>query len=98
MTRDQSRKWPQGRRASTAHTRAGLGIDGFDEAVVHPEDENFGAFAELSVPGGDEGATVEDIEDLLADLQLEGAGLAGCDPEPAVRRAHRSATRSPFWG
>ncbi|WP_406277220.1 hypothetical protein OHT93_34635 [Streptomyces sp. NBC_00191] len=98
MTRDQSRKWPQGRRVSTAHTRAGLGIDGFDEAVVHPEDENFGAFAELSVPGGDEGATVEDIEDLLADLQLEGAGLAGCDPEPAVRRARRLGDEIAFLG
>ncbi|TQK50337.1 hypothetical protein FBY35_0663 [Streptomyces sp. SLBN-118] len=98
MTRDQSRKWQQVRRVSAAHTRAGLGIDGFDEAVAHPRDEDSSAFAEPAVPGGDEGATVEDIEDLVADLQLERAGLTGCDPEPAVRRARRLGDEIAFLG
>ncbi len=37
----------------------------------------------------DTAPAVEDVEDLLADLQLERSGLPGGDPEPAVRRAGR---------
>ncbi|MET7622243.1 hypothetical protein [Streptomyces sp. NPDC005408] len=98
MTRDQSSKWQQVRTVLTGHTRAGLEIDGFDEAVLRDRDEDSGAFAELPDAGGDDGATVEDIEDLLADLQLEGAGLAGCDPEPAVQRARRLDDEIAFLG
>ncbi|MFF5004247.1 hypothetical protein ACFY3G_15550 [Streptomyces phaeochromogenes] len=42
-------------------------------------------------PAESDAAHVVYVEDLLADLQLERAGLPGCDPVPAARRARQAA-------
>lgn len=42
-------------------------------------------------PAGSDAAHVVYVEDLIADLQLERAGLPGRDPVPAARRARQAA-------
>lgn len=98
MTREKRTKGQQVRAVVSARTRADVEIDGFDEAVPEAPGDDDDPFAGLFAPGGDGGATVEDIEDLLADLQLQQYGLPACDPEPAALRAERHEDEIAFLG
>ncbi|MFC8130170.1 hypothetical protein [Streptomyces sp. NPDC057302] len=76
--------------------RTNLAIDGFDVAEARPASTPGPWPPGVAQPplagrehGRAAGGEVEDVEELLADLQLERRGLAGRDPEPAERRAAR---------
>ncbi|MFG2503295.1 hypothetical protein ACGFSB_34420 [Streptomyces sp. NPDC048441] len=79
--------------------RTNLAIDGFEVAAAAPplpaEPEPEEREREQSRRAGGE---VEDIEELVADLQLGRRGLAGRDPEPAPQRAVRLTDEVAFLG
>ncbi|MGW5869032.1 hypothetical protein ACWFRJ_43680 [Streptomyces sp. NPDC055239] len=85
--------------------RTNLAIDGFEVAGARPASApgSWPAQAAPPLPAGRErsraaGGEVEDVEELVADLQLGRRGLAGRDPEPAPQRAVRLSDEIAFLG
>ncbi|MEV2255277.1 hypothetical protein AB0I94_32720 [Streptomyces sp. NPDC050147] len=85
--------------------RRTLAIDGFDMAGARPASAPGPWPRDAALPPPAQrgqsrtaGGEVEDVEELLADLQLGRWGLAGHDPEPAAQRAARLSEEVAFLG